>query len=96
MNIREKIKGLSTRNKVLISIFALGGVLALGGEIITIVKLRWEIAQLEERIEYYKERFQADSTLLQNLHSPEFLERFAREHYHMHAKGEEVYIIREK
>lgn len=96
MNIREKIKGLSTRNKVLISIFALVGVLALGGEFITMIKLRWEIAELEERIEFYKEKFQADSTLLENLNSPEYLERYAREHYHMHADGEEIYIIREK
>jgi cell division protein FtsB len=94
MNLRERIAELSLRNKIFITLLVLVGVIAIGSEVITMIRLRFEIAELRDRIEYYEQRYREDSILVQKLQSPEYLERYAREHYHMHADNEDIYIIR--
>lgn len=94
MKLRERIAELSLRNKIFITLLVLVGVIAIGSEVITMIRLRFEIAELRDRIEYYEQRYREDSILVQKLQSPEYLERYAREHYHMHADNEDIYIIR--
>ena len=85
---------MSLRAKILVALILLVGVVAIGNEFITMIRLRIEIAELRDRIEYYQERLQQDSILIQRLESPEYLERYAREKYYMHSKEEDIYIIR--
>ncbi len=92
--LREKISELSLRAKMLGALILLVGVVAIGSEFITMIRLRFEIAELRDRIEYYQERLRQDSVLIERLESPEYLERYAREKYYMHSKDEDVYIIR--
>ena len=92
--LREKISELSLRAKILGALILLVGVVAIGSEFITMIRLRFEIAELRDRIEYYQERLRQDSVLIERLESPEYLERYAREKYYMHSKDEDVYIIR--
>ena len=82
------------RAKMLGALILLVGVVAIGSEFITMIRLRFEIAELRDRIDYYQERLRQDSILIERLESPEYLERYAREKYHMHSKDEDVYIIR--
>ena len=92
--LREKISELSLRAKMLGALILLVGVVAIGSEFITMIRLRFEIAELRDRIDYYQERLRQDSVLIERLESPEYLERYAREKYYMHSKDEDVYIIR--
>ena len=92
--LREKISELSLRAKMLGALILLVGVVAIGSEFITMIRLRFEIAELRDRIDYYQERLIQDSILIERLESPEYLERYAREKYYMHSKDEDVYIIR--
>jgi cell division protein FtsB len=92
--LREKISELSLRAKILGALILLVGVVAIGSEFITMIRLRFEITELRDRIEYYQERLRQDSVLIERLESPEYLERYAREKYYMHSKDEDVYIIR--
>lgn len=85
---------MSLRAKMLGALILLVGVVAIGSEFITMIRLRFEIAELRDRIEYYQERLRQDSVLIERLESPEYLERYAREKYYMHSKDEDVYIIR--
>ncbi|MBO5655615.1 MAG: septum formation initiator family protein [Rikenellaceae bacterium] len=92
--LREKISELSLRAKILGALILLAGMIVIGNEFVRMIRLRFEIAELRDRIEYYQERLQQDSLLIQRLESPEYLERYAREKYYMHAKDEDIYIIR--
>ena len=55
-----------------------------------------EIHHLEEQRDMYRaasEKAQREIEMLQNTDS---LERFAREHYYMHAENEDIYLVEEK
>jgi cell division protein FtsB len=67
-----------------------------GSDVKEMVGVRAEISKLTERKEQLRQQIEADSTLLENLKDPEFLEKFARENYLMRREGEEVYIIEKK
>lgn len=94
MNLREKISEMSWRAKLLYTLLVLVGVWLIGNEFVRMIRLRFEIAELRDRIEYYQERLGQDSTLIRDLESPEYLERYAREKYLMHSSDEDIYIIR--
>jgi cell division protein FtsB len=49
--------------------------------------------EVDKEIAMYEARIAADSTATENLKSPEYLERYAREELHMQREGETVYII---
>ena len=51
---------------------------------------------IEPRIAELQERITRDSSFIHNLQtSPEFLEKFAREHFRMQRAGDVVYILEE-
>lgn len=52
-------------------------------------------AELEAEIAALEAEIARDSTFVEQIqHSPEFLETFAREQYHMQRPGETVYILK--
>lgn len=81
-------------HKILISVLTAIAIVILGGEIIAMIRLEHQIGVLEKRVDYYRTRYNADSTLIENLKNPRYLERYARENYNMHKPDEEVFIIR--
>ena len=59
----------------------------------TIVKVRHRISRLEEQRDHYRARIEEDSTMLAQLNYNEFLEKYARERFHMQRPNEYIYII---
>ncbi len=59
------------------------------------IKISRQISRLEAEQEIYRERIEADSTLLEQLRYDEYLEQFARERYRMQRRNEHVYIMAE-
>jgi len=53
------------------------------------------IDQLERDRQYYQEEIRKDSIALDELSSPEGLEKYAREKYHMKKENEEIFLIEE-
>jgi len=49
--------------------------------------------QLEKDKVYYREEIRKDSIALHELSSPEGLEKYAREKYHMKKENEEIFLI---
>jgi len=61
---------------------------------------RWEtyrkIRQLEKEYKYYQDEITNDKLEMQKLQNDDqYLEKFAREHYHMKNKDEEIFIIKD-
>ncbi|MBP1677804.1 MAG: Septum formation initiator [Bacteroidetes bacterium] len=61
---------------------------------------RWEsnrkLKQLEKDYNYYQDLIKKDKEELYRLqHDDKYLEKFAREHYHMKKSDEEIYIIKD-
>ena len=52
-----------------------------------------EIRHLEQQRDMYREGSENAQRELQTLSHPDSLERFAREHYYMHAPDEDIYLI---
>lgn len=50
--------------------------------------------ELDVRIAKYEAKLASDSTFIENMKNKEFLERYAREHFHMQREGEMVYIVK--
>ena len=48
---------------------------------------------VELKIEEYSSQIEADSLFIEQLNTPEFLERYAREEFNMQRAGETVYIM---
>lgn len=65
-----------------------------GRDVFESLRVRNDIRKLRARKEFYERSIERDSTLLQNLRNPDFLERYARERYLMKRDGEEVYVIK--
>lgn len=55
-----------------------------------------EIRRLEEQRDRYLEGTEQAQRELQILQQPDSLERYAREQYYMHEKGEDIYLVEEK
>jgi cell division protein FtsB len=55
-----------------------------------------EIRQLEEQRDMYREASEKAQREIQTLNQPDSLERYAREHYYMHAPNEDIYLVEEK
>ncbi len=61
---------------------------------------RWEtyrkIRQLEKEYKYYQDKITNDKLEMQKLQNDDqYLEKFAREHYHLKNKDEEIFIIKD-
>lgn len=61
--------------------------------LINYVKRSREIRHLEEQRDGYREGIKRAEKELQVLQHTDSLERYAREHYYMHAENEDVYIL---
>jgi len=57
------------------------------------LELRKEIKKLEKQQEFLKREIAEDKKILKKLADPEELEKFAREHYYLKKKNEEIYLI---
>lgn len=51
------------------------------------------IDQLEKDQKHYQEQIQKDSIALQELSTPEGIEKYAREKYHMKKENEEIFLF---
>ena len=56
-------------------------------------RLSNDINQLQKDKQHYKEEIKNDSIALEELSSPEGLEKYAREKYHMKKENEEIFLI---
>lgn len=56
-------------------------------------ELKKEINKLEKQKEYLEKEISIDKETIQKLSDPEELEKFAREHYYLKKKEEEIYLI---
>ena len=56
-------------------------------------RLSNDIDQLQKDKRHYKEEITKDSIALKELSSPEGLEKYAREKYHMKKENEEIFLI---
>ena len=52
-----------------------------------------EIRDIKLEIQFINQQTQATENMLNSLDNKDSLERYAREHYHMHADGEVVYLV---
>ena len=66
-----------------------------GRNLLDRMRLKENIEELESQKEYYLQRIEDDSTMIENLKDDEFLEQYAREQYLMKRDGEVVYVIPE-
>ena len=54
-----------------------------------------EIRALEEQRDAYRAATEEAQREIQTLHQPDSLERYAREHYYMHAPNEDIFLVEE-
>lgn len=60
------------------------------------IRTKMQIRSLDQKISRYEAKIESDSIFIHNItHDPEFMERYARERYHMQRSGETVYILKE-
>ena len=52
-----------------------------------------EIREIKQEIQFINQQTQSIENMLNSLDNKDSLERYAREHYHMHADGETVYLV---
>lgn len=75
---------------------AIGAIVVAAHTIEDIVATSRRYVEVEQKVAQLQAKITADSTFTEDLqHSPEFLEKFARETFLMQRKGEVVYIIEE-
>src|SRR5690606_1342261 len=56
-------------------------------------ELKKQIKSLEKQREFLHEEIERDKKIIKKLSDPEELEKFAREHYYLKKKNEEIYLI---
>jgi len=56
-------------------------------------ELRKEIKKLEKQQEFLREEIAKDKKIIEKLSDKEELKKFAREHYYLKKKNEEIYLI---
>ena len=60
------------------------------------IRTNSQIRELDKQIEFYETKIEGDSIFIRNITTdPEYMESYAREHYHMQRPGETVYILEE-
>ncbi len=85
-------------NKYIITCLVFAVVLTFCGDysLIGRVKRARQIDSMQEEVETYKKQTeQLKKDIEEVSSSPDNLERYAREHYYMHADNEDVFIIEE-
>ena len=66
----------------------------VGRNMINVIKIHRRIVAMEKEKRLYLQRIAEDSALIQRLQYDDYLEKYAREHYHMQRPDEHVYIIK--
>lgn len=84
-------------NKYAITLYIFALLLLFMGEnsLIQYIQRAKKIRAVEEQLATTKENTLEAQSVLQTLDNTDSLERFAREHYRMHAPNEDVYIVEE-
>lgn len=67
----------------------------IGRTTLSIIRTYAAIHRLEVERDGYLQSIAEDSILIEHLRYDEYLEQYAREHYHMQRRNEHVYIIDE-
>ena len=80
---------------VLTAIIVVFSVFVIGRNALHAVKIKRQINALERERSFYVEKIVQDSSLLEQLRYDDYLEEYAREHYHMQRRNEHVYILEE-
>ncbi|WP_300798200.1 septum formation initiator family protein [uncultured Alistipes sp.] len=70
-------------------------VFVIGRHVVHAVKIKRQINALNREKERHQQKIARDSALLEQLRYDDYLEEYAREHYHMQRRDEHVYIIEE-
>ena len=65
----------------------------VGRNLLHVLRIKGEIADLEREEELYRTRITADSSLVEQLRYDDYLEAYAREQFHMQRPDEKVYIV---
>lgn len=65
----------------------------VGRNLLHVLRIKGEIADLEREEEHYRTRITTDSTLVEQLRYDDYLEAYAREQFHMQRPEEKVYIV---
>ena len=84
-------------NKYLLAIIVFAVVFVFDGNqsLITRIRYAYEIREKKAELREYEMKIESTRNDIQSLQDIEQLERYAREHYLMHAEGEDLYIIEE-
>lgn len=62
-----------------------------------IIETKRRHADVEAKVQELQDKITRDSTFIEDLqHSPEFLEKFAREQFLLQRRGEDVFVIERK
>ena len=62
-----------------------------------IIETKRRYADVEAKVQELQAKITRDSTFIEDLqHSPEFLEKFAREQFLLQRRGEDVFVIERK
>ncbi|HIY68761.1 MAG TPA: septum formation initiator family protein [Candidatus Alistipes intestinigallinarum] len=80
---------------VLTAVIVVFSVFVIGRNALHAVKIKRQINALERERSFYVEKIAQDSSLLEQLRYDDYLEEYAREHYHMQRRNEHVYILEE-
>ena len=85
-------------NKYLLTCLVFAVILTFCGDYSLVGRIRRarQISAMQEEVDAYKQQTEQLKHDIQEVSSsPENLERYAREHYYMHADNEDVYIVEE-
>ncbi len=86
-------KGKEYAWRIILAAAIILGIILIGRPLISLIRTRIEIRQLNREKAIYEASILRDSLLIENLKNDEFLERYAREKYFMQGKGEQVFIV---
>lgn len=80
---------------VLTAVIVVFSIFVIGRNALHAVKIKRQINAMEREREFYVDKIMQDSMLLERLRYDDYLEEYAREHYHMQRRNEHVYILEE-
>ena len=86
-------KGKEYAWRIILASAIILGIILIGRPLISLIRTRIEIRQLNREKAIYEASIRRDSLLIENLKNDEFLERYAREKYFMQGKNEQVFIV---
>ncbi|MCM4151397.1 septum formation initiator family protein [Arenibacter sp. N53] len=91
---KKKWFGLVTNMYVLVlTVFVVWMVFFDTNSLLIHWELKKQINNLEKQKDFLHEEIARDKKIIEKLSDPEELEKFAREHYYLKRKNEEIYLI---